>query len=453
MKKHFINILISAMILVIVTGCSTAVLGHENVGYKDTSNAIALELKDQRQGLALIAHAGAAIEGWEGSNSLEAMQNAVALGFRYIELDMLTSSDGEIVLTHLWYHISNRIPGITNGIMTHAEFMDHQLFSRFTTVDLDGLIEFLRENPGPRIITDTKDTDYAALYAIAERFPQYKHRFIVQAYSFESVARIRALGFEDIILTLYMMPLDIRDPGAIHQFAVNEGLYAVAMPMYHVVPSFVDHLNLDEMRYIVHTIDSAAEAAMLYDMGFYAIYTGFLKYGNNSGIVEVPLPVESHVNRIAANIRGLDAVPAAMFYKIGATAYVRDGEAAPMRENLMSTPFESPITRQIYLPARHFERYTEKMDWNHTQRVLHITRDGNDYGVHGTDYQLFIYRDMLFISEAVVNNIFPFEVLRRGDYIIVVYEHHSNATINDLFEIAETLFSNTVIQSQIQPWP
>jgi len=449
-KKSFVKVLAFATTLIIAVG-GIAVLGYGNAVHRETGMPIGPDLYSPAPSMGisaeplpapiLIAHAGAAIEGWQGSNSLEAMQNAANLGFRYIELDMLTSSDGEIVMTHLWHHISNRIPGIRNGIMTHEEFMSHRLFGHFTTIDLDGLIGFLRDNPEPRIITDTKDTDYAALYAIAHYFPQYRNRFIAQAYCFESVARIRALGFEDIILTIYMMPLELRNPAVIHQFAVDESLYAVAMPEYFVVSSFVDHLNFGEMRYIVHTIDSAAEAATLYKMGFYAIYTGFLAYDGDGHVVEVPLPINDHVNRIDANVQWLGDVPEAMLYSLGLPVYVRNGEAVPVRENLMTAPFISPITGLVYLPARHFEAYTERMDWMPRERVLHITRDGVDYIALGEDYDLFIYRDMLFISEDVVRNIFSFEVLRRENYIIVISEQRNEVEINNIFNIAEILFS------------
>jgi len=401
---------------------------------------------EPRSGLALIAHAAAAIEGWQGSNALEAMENAVDLGFRYIELDMLYTTDGEIVLNHNWYHISNRIPGVENGIMSHAEFMSHRIFGQFTPVDLDGLIDFLRDNPGPRIITDTKATDYAALYAIARDFPEYMHRFIPQAYDFADVARIRALGFEDIILTIYLMEIEGRNPGAIHQFAVEEGLYAVAMPESWAIPAFVAYLDMNEMRYIAHTIDSAEKAAVLYDMGFYGIYTGFLTYGDDGGLVTMHPPVWSHAERARANMQELGdyqlgLLDAAIFYKISSPIYVHDGEIAPIwAYYLMSAPFESPLTGLTYLTARHFDRYTEEFEWQHEPRSLRVVIDGQTHYIRGADYELFIYRDMLFISEDVLRDVFGFEVLRDGDFIVVVKED-VDASYEDFFEIAEEIFA------------
>jgi glycerophosphoryl diester phosphodiesterase len=397
-------------------------------------------------GLALVAHAAGAIEGWPGSNSLEALENAVGLGFGYIELDMLYTSDGEIVLNHNWYHISNRIPGVQNGIMTHAEFMSHRIFGQFTPMDLGLLIDFLTVHPQPRIITDTKATEYAALYAIARDFPEFMHRFIPQAYSFHDVARIRALGFEDIILAIYLMDIDERDPAAIHQFAVEEGLYAVSMPESFAVPEFVAYLDMDEMRYFVHTIDSAERAAALHDMGFYGVYTGFLAYDGDGEIVYVSPPVWRYAQAARENMQNLndrqrDLLPAAIFNKIGSPIYVHDGEVAPIwTYYLMSAPFESPVTQMAYLTAWHFDRYVQYSDRRFAQREFHlITMDGHGHILHGEDYELFIFRDMMFISEDVLRDIFGFEVLREGDFVVVVKEDVSAAP-EELFEIAEILF-------------
>jgi hypothetical protein len=410
-----------------------------------------LQIVPQRQqsaDLALVAHAAAAVEGWQGSNALEALENAVTLGFRYIELDMLYTTDGKIVLNHNWYHVSNRIPGIENGIMSHAEFMSHRIFGQFTPVDLDLLINFLRENPGPRIITDTKDTDYAALYAIAEFFPEYKYRFIPQAYTFEDVARIRALGFKDIILTIYMMELEGRDPGFIHEFAMEEGLYAVAMPESWAIPAFVAYLDMDEMRYMAHTIDSAEKANVLHAMGFYAIYTGFLAYDSNGGIVAVPLPLRDYLDKIEHNLQyelneeQKYLAQFAVFNKIGVPVNVHELEVVPVRADVMSAPFISPITELVYLPARHFERYTRTMDWRPDTRILHIATEHRAHNVRGANHELFLYRDMLFISEDVLGHVFGFEVLIKGDYVVVIVEDIGKDVIDeDFFEIAEILFA------------
>jgi len=456
-------LIIIGFVVLGISGCGVAA-GERLVAMEDVPQAewyldelpeteIDMELVMPRDGgLALIAHAAAAIRGWEGSNTLEAMENAINLGFKYIELDMLYTTDGEIILNHNWYHISNRIPGVENGIMSHEEFMSHRIFGQFTPVDLELLIDFLRRHPEPRIITDTKDTDYAALYAIAEHFPEYMHRFIAQAYTFDDVQRIRNLGFEDIILTIYMMGFEDRDPARIHAFAMEQELYAVAMPESWAIPAFVGYLDMNEMRYIAHTIDSVYKASVLYTMGFYAIYTGHLAYDGRGGLVEIPIALSEYMDMIAHNIYfdldedQEDLLSVAVFHKMGVPANIHAGEIAAVRADMMSAPFISPITGLAYLPARHFERYTEGMDWQPEARVLNITVNGWTRPVRGANHALFLYRDMLFISENVLRDVIGLEVLVRDDYVVVIVQDDidEDVTDDDLFEVAEILFRDLV---------
>jgi len=399
--------------------------------------------------LALVAHAAAVIEGYAGSNSLEAMQNAAALGFSYIELDMITTSDGKIVLNHSWDSVSNRIPGVHSGIMTYEEFMGHRIFNQFTPVNLDMLIEFLRENPGPRIITDTKDTDYAALYAIAEFFPDYMYRFIPQVYQFDDAARIRALGFDDIILTVYMMGRANQNPTRIHSYALENQLYGVAIPDTIATRSFTSQINIGEVRYFVHTIDDRARALELLDMGFYGIYTGFLAYISElSGFTRVPYPVPGISNRISQNFQSLsneqqELTQSAIFYKINVPVYVHNGEVLPVWAwYLVGAPFISPLTGQVYLVDRNFSRYVQERVFCPRERVLRVTIDGQTHQAGGDNfYELFIYHNMLFISESVVERLYNLRVLRQGDYIVLV-PLDCTRTQEKLFEVAGRLFAN-----------
>jgi len=399
-------------------------------------------------GLALVAHAGGAIGGYPDSNSLEAMQNSAKNGFRYIELDIITTSDNRLVLNHSWGHVSNRIPGIRDGVMTYDEFMRHRIFNQFTPVNLEMLIDFLRENPGPRIITDTKDTDYLALYVIAELFPEYMYRFIPQAYTFSSVSRIRALGFEDIILTIYMMNYTEQDPRAIHRFAVAENLYAVAFPESLLAPSFLGYLDMSEVRYMTHTINSVAKARELYEMGFYGIFTAFIKYTDDfSDITRVEMPVRGYMNTIHYNLQNLSSFQVnlmnqGMFYKINIPAYAHKGRVAPIwAEYLVSAPFAGPHNNLVYFVERHFERYTYHREWDSRIRALNIIYAGRPHTISGNNVnELVIYRDMIFISEEVVENIFCYVVLRNGDYVAVIPSdkiHYSD----DFIKIAMLLFA------------
>jgi len=296
--------------------------------------------------LILVAHAGGSIYGFEGTNSLEALEESAALGFRYIEVDFIPTSDGHIVLNHSWYHVSNRIPGVRNGIMTHAEFMSHRIDGRFTPMDLPMLIDFLRNNPGIRVITDTKDDDYAALYAIARDFPLHRHRFLPQAYCFNDVARLRALGFWQVIVTVYRSEW-MNYPERLGELAAEHNVYALAIPDF-----MAEYVDASSARFFVHTIDCMERAYMLSQLGFYGIYTG-------------------HLGR-------------------------------PWQEAPELMPFVSPLTGDRYVLARPILDVASEYDWQAETGTLHMQFGGRSYTLR-MNYGLFLYRDRLFIAERRLN--------------------------------------------------
>jgi len=403
------------------------------------------EPREHTAWLALVAHAGGAVAGFENSNSLEAIESASARNFRYIELDMILSSDGIVVLNHSWHTIADRVPGVPNEIMTYTEFMDQKIFNRFTPANLDMLIEFLRQNPEPRIITDTKETDYAALYAIAYFFPEYRHRFIPQVYAFGDAQRMRALGFEDIILTVYMMTQAEQDAEQIHNYAIEHELYAVTIPDELTEVFLEGQTRAGEMRYMVHTTDNVARALELQTLGVYAVYTGFLEYTNDlADIVYVPLPVTSYLNKLSANAQRLsehqqNIFNTAMFYKIDIPAYAHMGSIEPIwSEYWVSAPFIHPTTGHAYLVDRNFANYADSREFNAYNYMLNIVRNGYTYTVDSV-----MYRGMVFISEETVKTIFGFDVLRRGQYIIVA-PYGSIHSQDELFEIASILFADVL---------
>ena len=400
----------------------------------------ALEASEQ-EGLALIAHAAGAIEGYAGSNSLEAMQNAIELGFTYIELDMITTSDGKIVLNHSWDSVANRIPGAVPGIMTHEEFMQQRIFNRFTPVDLNGLIDFLRENEGFRIITDTKDTDYAALYAIAEFFPQYMDRFIPQVYAFGDAARIRALGFTDIILTIYMIAPRYQNPAAIHRYAMQNELYAVVIPDSLATQAFMQHVNTTQMRYMAHTIDYVSRAAELLNMGFYGVYTGFLRY-TETGFARMQLPIAAYSTRILNNLLGLHPneraiTTQAIFFREDVPVHVHMGEILPVWANyLVGAPFIA--NGQAYLIDRNFLRHANSRNFDQVTRILTVVRNGLAFTA--SESELIVYNNMLYASPTAIERLFGFTVLQQDGYIIAVRQNSTHSE-EELFEIAQKLFS------------
>ena len=68
---------------------------------------------------------------------------------------------------------------------------------------LIGLFEWLDKNPDVKIVTDIKQNNFLALEKISLEYSDFKLRFIPQIYFPEEYVQVVALGYEDIIWTLY----------------------------------------------------------------------------------------------------------------------------------------------------------------------------------------------------------------------------------------------------------
>ena len=396
--------------------------------------------------ITLIAHAGGAVHGYESTNSIEAIKNAHNLNFRYIELDMIITSDGRVVLKHSWETAANIFGGMGNDIMSYYEFMGQTIHGRFTPTDICMLIAFLGENPGPRIVTDTKDTDYAALYEIALRFPEYMYRFIPQVYQFGDANRIRALGFDDIILTSYM--LRNRDPVLMRDYVLQNDIYAVGIPDALATAAFVAELDPSSVQIFVHTVDDINRAEYLMGLGVQMIMTAFLAYTDDLTCIQLTAsPLNNYYSLVATNIQNLNQsekefAEIAIFYRMGNPVYVIFGEALPISGdmNRMVEIFVSSISGYTYFALRNFNKLTEDIMFNGHNRSLHININGRVYLLSGDDFH--IYRSSAFVSEALVEELFGLKMIRCLDYIVLVpygYTHFEE----ELFHVARKIFKST----------
>ena len=238
-----------------------------------------------KEPLVFVAHAGGFAEGYTESNSAEALRSSAEYGYTLIELDIITTSDGRFALAHDWEYMSNRVPLMPNEPVTAQEFLSYKWFGSLTTVMLDYLFEgYLDEFPSVRIVTDTKRGDYSSLEYIAETYPDYIDRFIPQAYAFEDCDTLRTLGFKDIIVTVYAMPVSAKEsPALLAQRALEFDVYAMTIPFELAsADDYAAALRTGEIKYFVHTVNSPEQAVMLAELGFCGVYTDTLTYSGGT---------------------------------------------------------------------------------------------------------------------------------------------------------------------------
>lgn len=225
-----------------------------------------------------IIHAGGAVDGVVGTNSLEALNESYQKGYRFLELDFVMSSDGIPVCLHDWSPVHSSSLGSTP--ISAEKFLKVKILDRFTSLTIDTLAMWMSEHTDAYIITDVKDDNIAALRTIAKTHPEIMPRLIPQIYQYHEYAPVRALGYSNIIFTLYALP---RYEDKVHatnynlSFAKKNSLLAITMDVEIITdhPFLVTRYNRAEVPLFIHTVNGKDEKQTLYEKGISCIYTDF----------------------------------------------------------------------------------------------------------------------------------------------------------------------------------
>lgn len=256
-QRHIIATALASLFLL----CHTIILGNLGASLlAQTSNA-------PPQPIPRIAHAGGAITGKTYTNSLVAL-DANANHYRLFEIDLNFTSDGHLACIHDW----SSYPGGRSPDL--AGFLRSQKGSPYPKCTLDSLIGWLNHHPDARIVTDVKDDNIHALSFIAEHYPHYVDRFVPQIYFPHEYASVHALGYRDIIWTLYRY----RWGGAFVLYHLRSmKLYAVTMPTSprraQFLPPLLTRMGIASY---VHTINDPTQLKTLQQNGVSEIYTDTL---------------------------------------------------------------------------------------------------------------------------------------------------------------------------------
>lgn len=229
-----------------------------------------------------VVHAAGAVvneatgETFLGANCLEGLTQSYAAGDRFVEIDFNFSSDGELVCIHDWQPMfSSAITGFDP--LSAEEFLACRIYDAFTPMSLDTLAAFMEEHPDLCIITDVKDRNVDAAKLIAERYPALRDRFIVQIYNRDEYEPVRALGFENIIFTLYMLDWKGKtDTKALAEFAREHDLFAYTFGASLTEQRhYVDNMKKTGVPLLVHTVNGDATRQSYLDMGVAGVYTDY----------------------------------------------------------------------------------------------------------------------------------------------------------------------------------
>ncbi|MCH6561106.1 MAG: hypothetical protein IH800_01640 [Myxococcales bacterium] len=143
-----------------------------------------------------------------------------------------------------------------------------------TQMTLEDLYEWLRRHEDAHIVTDVKVQNLVALWVIAKTAGSLKERFIPQVDQFGELGSVRALGFENVIFTVYRTRAT---PSQVLSFGSNNDLFAVTMPWEWALSlSLPQELRKRGVFVYAHTVNSLDVWRELQGVGVSGIYTDFL---------------------------------------------------------------------------------------------------------------------------------------------------------------------------------
>lgn len=278
--------MISAVVAAVLTlGMVSCAESEPEPLYPDYTNPE--EAAAIRKDMQYIIHAAGRLTGvdeegttrtYDGSNSLEGLQQCADAGCEVIEIDFNFTSDGYLACIHDWY--TEYADEITNDVpLTLDEFLECKIYRNFTPIWLGDIVDFLRENDGTYIVTDIKDDNLAGVTAIAEYAPDLKNRFIVQIYDESEYDAVRELGFEYIVYTLYRLEWAPKvDWRALGEFSKTHPLIGFTFS-YELcsVDGYVEGMLKSGTPLYIHTVNGEEEQQPYFDMGITGIYTDDVK--------------------------------------------------------------------------------------------------------------------------------------------------------------------------------
>lgn len=140
---------------------------------------------------AIIAHAGGSIYGKTYTNSLEAVENAIAQGVKYIELDLSVTSDDSLVCTHDWKTFASQAGRESTETPSYSEFIGSRIYSCLTPMTMHLIDSIWSANPNLYLVTD-KVSDFDI---IDKNLGWLKDRLLIECFSYEDYVRFTENGY------------------------------------------------------------------------------------------------------------------------------------------------------------------------------------------------------------------------------------------------------------------
>ncbi|GGH33351.1 hypothetical protein GCM10008013_38390 [Paenibacillus segetis] len=238
----------------------------------------------------MVAHAMGGINGIAYSNTYEAFIANYEKGLRIFEVDLLLSTDNDLIARHEWSENMTKLlgqqdelePDRQGTILTSAEFKAAKIMGQYEPLNWGEILDLMEFYPDVYIVTDTKqikteeiDQIFGAIVESAKaKDPVLLERIVPQIYNQSMWEQLQGIHpFESIIFTLYTVHDTDKE---VLQFVEDKGITAVTMSETRANKGLIASLNKIGVPSYVHTINDTKIMKKFQRMGAYGFYTDFL---------------------------------------------------------------------------------------------------------------------------------------------------------------------------------
>lgn len=139
----------------------------------------------------LISHGGGAIDGLVYTNSKEAIESSIKSGMKFIEIDLIKTSDGMYIAGHDWKMVNQMTGHNGDKPLSSAEFKNSKIYGKYTPLDESEIAELLKRYPNWIMVIDkARDVEH-----LAKAFP-FPDRIIIQVYGLHGYFDALKAGFK-----------------------------------------------------------------------------------------------------------------------------------------------------------------------------------------------------------------------------------------------------------------
>ena len=233
----------------------------------------------------VIRHAGGEVDGKPYLNCLEAFKRSADAGCTALEADLQLTKDERVVLLH----DQKSALGIDRPEEEHLDdteqaFMERKIAGRYTPMNIESLIVFMKEHPDVYIVTDCKQQSMSEVLGqivsavkdeSAEERKYILSHMVIQLYHYEDCELVQNIyHFPNMIFTLYDSGLYIWNAERIVKHCLRDKIGVVTMPYGFIRNKHVlDLFNRYNIRVFVHTINGRDDTRCYQDAGVWGIYS------------------------------------------------------------------------------------------------------------------------------------------------------------------------------------